>query len=380
MSKISALLVGTLLIAGTAMAFDQCDCTCPDSGRRQAVSDNRTINEGRAQADGGYFMKDGKVWVSRNGNEMALEQETAFEDGTRLMPDGTVILRDGSRSRIGDHQSVSLDGRFMDRGPDALRDVRNTRDGYFMLNGKIMAFRNGNMTEVTAETTLDNGARILPDGTLIQRDGTRSRISNDQFLSLNGEFINNAQKPRESVPAKHEETQPRQPDQNRANEQNRINDQNRANAQTRSNEQNRVNDQTRTNEQNRVNDQTRTHEQNRVNDQTRTNEQNRVNDQTRTHEQNRVNDQTRTNEQNRVNDQTRTNDQNRVKDQNHNKSEENKPAEKNEPQPNPNGSPSRNDENQNKADPNKPAENKGAAEPKSEKQEGENQKEEPTDD
>ncbi|HLX65325.1 MAG TPA: DUF6799 domain-containing protein, partial [Planctomycetota bacterium] len=50
-------------------------------------------------------------------------------------------------------------------------------DGYFMVDGKAMTLRNGTVTELKTETTLDDGSRLLPDGTLVMRDGKKSRIA-----------------------------------------------------------------------------------------------------------------------------------------------------------------------------------------------------------
>ncbi len=179
------LVAISMLAIGAAYAYDDCSCVCGNGQNSRVVSDGRQMNA-QPTADG-YFFRDGRVMVYRNGNPTELTQETVFEDGSRLSVDGTLILRDGTRRRFRDNQYVTLDGRILDRERmNASYREQNTRDGYFMRNGKVMSFRNGNMTELTTETTLDNGTRIMADGTVIMKDGTRSRIGEKQWMSHDG--------------------------------------------------------------------------------------------------------------------------------------------------------------------------------------------------
>jgi len=199
-----ALLVSSLLISGTSFAFDDCSCTCQGTPMRAGVSD--------ANRDG-YFLQNGKVMVFRNGNATEITQETTFENGMRIQQDGTVILVDGTRQRLNDGQWLSMDGRFSERSTmDRNFTAQNNRDGFFLQNGKVMQFRDGDVTEVTAEVSLSNGSRILPDGTLIAKDGTRSTITANKFVTMDGQTdFQSTRNPqdvranRDSVPASHQE-------------------------------------------------------------------------------------------------------------------------------------------------------------------------------
>lgn len=192
MSKI--LVAASLIVAGATFAFDDCSCVCGNGQNRRVVSDGRMMNDAQANSDG-YFLRDGRVMVSRGGNPTELTQEVVLDNGMRLEPDGVLILSDGSRSRFRDNQWVTFDGHFIERdraSVNASFREQHTRDGYFIQNGKVMSFRNGNVTEITTDTTLDNGTRIMADGTVIMKDGTRSRLGEKQWMTTDGRLNDNA--------------------------------------------------------------------------------------------------------------------------------------------------------------------------------------------
>jgi len=63
------------------------------------------------------------------------------------------------------------------------------RDGYVFRGGKVLMFKEGRESAVTAEVTLHNGARILPDGFIVYKDGRRERFVEDRWIGFDGEFI-----------------------------------------------------------------------------------------------------------------------------------------------------------------------------------------------
>ncbi len=60
----------------------------------------------------------------------------------------------------------------------------SSRDGYFLINGKVMVIRNDKVSEMTVEATLADGVRLLPDGTLVMKDGTKLKIAANQFMPM----------------------------------------------------------------------------------------------------------------------------------------------------------------------------------------------------
>lgn len=171
-----AVLLACLTTGATVFASD-----C-DGGR-----DNRRVS------NDGVFMQNGRVRVSRNGSISELNQEVNYSGG-HIMSDGTIVSLDGSRSTLRDNQWVTLDGPYGDTRADSkISCEREHRDGYYRENGKVMVSRNGKAVELAEDATLDNGTRILHDGTLVTRDGSRSRIEDNQRVELNGTLSTNKQ-------------------------------------------------------------------------------------------------------------------------------------------------------------------------------------------
>lgn len=63
------------------------------------------------------------------------------------------------------------------------------RDGYRYHGGSVVQFRGGVEVPVTSEVTLTNGARILPDGYIVYRDGRRERFVEDRWIGTDGEWV-----------------------------------------------------------------------------------------------------------------------------------------------------------------------------------------------
>jgi len=193
MRRILALSVaGLILAAGSAFAFDDCSCTCVGGG--QQYQSQQQMRRADAGSRDGYFLKNGKVVVFRNGASTELTQDATFDNGMRLQADGTIVYTDGTRTQLRDSQMLAMDGNFFDRERvnAGFRETRG-RDGYFVgRNGKVMSFKDGRISEITSDITFDSGARLSVDGTLTLKDGTRSRLENSQWMSFSGEMSDKA--------------------------------------------------------------------------------------------------------------------------------------------------------------------------------------------
>ena len=182
-----AILVGSLMYIGSGFAADECcNCACGMQMHQQTSMSDMQRN--------GYFIQNGKVMVIRDGSTSEINGVATFDNGMRIQPDGVIILVDGTRQNLRDGQWLSTDGRFSERRNNdnmAMRQNMNTRDGYFIQDGKVMTFRDGHVSAVTTETTLNNGARLQADGTLIMKDGTRSTLNASQFVTIEGNISRN---------------------------------------------------------------------------------------------------------------------------------------------------------------------------------------------
>jgi len=131
----------------------------------------------------GYSFKNGKVVSVRDGKEEVVTAEVSLHNGARLLPDGNVVFRDGRRQRFLENQFLTFDGDFV--ALDATPDIDVT-DVYYMEGDRVYVVQNDVPVLLTAEITLGNGSRLLPDGTIVSREGTRTRLNEGQQISKAG--------------------------------------------------------------------------------------------------------------------------------------------------------------------------------------------------
>lgn len=67
--------------------------------------------------------------------------------------------------------------------------VTPNQDGVLIMNGKTMVVKNGQSTAMTQPVNLTNGARIMPDGTLIDKDGTSVKLREGDYLDFSGKYL-----------------------------------------------------------------------------------------------------------------------------------------------------------------------------------------------
>lgn len=65
-------------------------------------------------------MRDGRVFVIKNGELIALEQGLTATDGSRIMPDGTVRMADGTTRMMEEGETMTIAGEVpeMNETPD----------------------------------------------------------------------------------------------------------------------------------------------------------------------------------------------------------------------------------------------------------------------
>lgn len=59
------------------------------------------------------MMKDGKLWVMKNGTHTEMKEPMTLENGTMVMTDGTVKMKDGSSMVLKNGNSINMMGQMM---------------------------------------------------------------------------------------------------------------------------------------------------------------------------------------------------------------------------------------------------------------------------
>ena len=60
------------------------------------------------------MMKDGRMMVTRNGETMPMEEELTMADGTKVMPNGQVLMSDGTARMMQEGEAMLLEGKPAD--------------------------------------------------------------------------------------------------------------------------------------------------------------------------------------------------------------------------------------------------------------------------
>jgi len=65
----------------------------------------------------GVMMKEGKMWRLQDGKEIGrMDRETTLSNGTRVMMNGKMMMKDGKEMQIQEGQIVMLDGKMIEGG------------------------------------------------------------------------------------------------------------------------------------------------------------------------------------------------------------------------------------------------------------------------
>lgn len=65
----------------------------------------------------GVMMKDGKMWRLQDGKEIGrMDRETIMSNGTKVMMNGKMQMKDGKEGQLQEGQIMMLDGKMQEGG------------------------------------------------------------------------------------------------------------------------------------------------------------------------------------------------------------------------------------------------------------------------
>src|ERR1017187_3831665 len=92
-----------ITLATAAFAQDSTNAT-------NSLTQNTTTQVHRMQNHDGVMMKNGEVMVMKNGHASPLTQDLILADGTTVMADGRVKMKEGTTSTLQDGDYFRMDG------------------------------------------------------------------------------------------------------------------------------------------------------------------------------------------------------------------------------------------------------------------------------
>jgi hypothetical protein len=78
------------------------------------------------------------------------------------------------------------DGKY---GEENRQHINTKNRGVLRQNGKTMIVKEGKMTVIKAYTNLSYGAKVMSDGTIVQKDGTKTQLQEGEFVNMRGEIV-----------------------------------------------------------------------------------------------------------------------------------------------------------------------------------------------
>jgi hypothetical protein len=63
-------------------------------------------------------------------------------------------------------------------------------DGIKMLKGSMIVYKNGKASAMTTEMILSDGSRVMMDGTVVRKSGTKLRLKEGDHIDMNGKITN----------------------------------------------------------------------------------------------------------------------------------------------------------------------------------------------
>lgn len=125
MNKTSTFVLALLLGLGSIAA--QAQTKVPP---RKPVQPKARVASTGASIKDGVTMKEGKVLMTQSGITNPVTQEAALVNGTKIKPDGTVTMADGTTATLKEGDYLSLSGRLTTAAAKAQQDslIQATRD------------------------------------------------------------------------------------------------------------------------------------------------------------------------------------------------------------------------------------------------------------
>jgi len=123
------------------------------------------------------MMKNGKMMMMKDGKTSPMMEDATMENGTKVMVDGTVVLKDATVMKMGEDDMVLMTGK-MDK-----------KEHLILKGGVMMVVRNGKTTPMEMETSLEDGSKVMMDGTVMKKDGTSTKIGETDMILMDGKIM-----------------------------------------------------------------------------------------------------------------------------------------------------------------------------------------------
>lgn len=145
----------------------------------------RAAESKKLQSVDSVTVSDGSLLAVAKGKSFTPTNSVVMPAQIQVMTNKTFTVQGGPARKLNDGQTLRKDGMLL--SPDG--SVVPVVDHAAMLRGKPVLVRNGKTEPVNTTVVLANGAKILPDGTVYDSRGTKTRLLDGQRIKLSGGVI-----------------------------------------------------------------------------------------------------------------------------------------------------------------------------------------------
>lgn len=116
---------------------------------------------------------------------------TATQRGTNNTNMGTGTQRDMNNSKMPVQPQENTT-----TGTKSPSMVKQHPDGYMMKSGKVVMIKDGKVTTLDKEVTLENGTTITTNGSILQMDGTKATLKEGEHVDMTGKMVPMQEQPK----------------------------------------------------------------------------------------------------------------------------------------------------------------------------------------
>ena len=129
----------------------------------------------------GVYVKNGNVMQVSNGQEVRMYDSMTLLDGSKVLPDGTILRLDGTKNKLNDGQRISLNGQISNIPKD---------EYVTMNNGRMTIVKDTIWIVMDRDLMLENGNRVFVQGYVVSPDGRKVPFNEGDKMSLAGTWMN----------------------------------------------------------------------------------------------------------------------------------------------------------------------------------------------
>jgi hypothetical protein len=141
----------------------------------------------------GVLKRDGKMMQLDKGKMKSLDSDVTLANGAKVSADGNMIMSNNNKVLLKEGDFVTMQGDMMMMKGSKLDskgiESRTSNDYLTFIEGRMMSVKNGETQPMTADMTMPNGNKVMRNGQVMKKDGTKYILREGEKVDMSGEII-----------------------------------------------------------------------------------------------------------------------------------------------------------------------------------------------